>query len=521
MADSRTQTAPVQEAEQGTPASSRFGPEVLDGRSVRQTAARGVAINAGFQIGLAGLNLARRFLIAIFLTAADYGLWGLIYIAVATILWLKDVGIGDKYIQQDEPDQELAFQKAFSLEVVWCAIFAGLILVGVPIFSVIYGRPEIIAPGCTLALVVLASGFTSPAWIFYRGMRFVQHRLLTSIEPVVGLIVTLVLGAAGFSYWSLVLGAVAGTWATAVACVIVCPYRLRWHFDRRVLKDYYKFSWPLVISSASSIVAVQTAMIVGQATVGLAGLGAIGLAGTIATFTDRVDALVAQSLYPAMCAVKDRLDVLQEAFTKSNRLGLVWGIPFGIGLTLFAPDVVTYLLGDKWRTAEGLLAVFGIACAAKQLAFNWTAVHRARGDTRPIAVNGVATLVTLVVVLIPGMILWGLTGYAVAICASIAVQLVVRAYYLGRLFNSFSFLGHSLRAIAPTIPAMAAVVAARVLESGDRTLAQAVAELVLYAVLTLAATCIFERQLLRELVGYLRGAPDSQWSKQKAFTGDA
>src|SRR4051794_35458660 len=192
--------------------STRIDRAKLHGRSLREHAARGTMVNAGFQIGLALLGASRRFLIAIFLTAADYGLWGLIYTAVASILFLKDVGIGDKYIQQDEADQERAFQTAFSLELVWSSIFAGLIVVGVPFFSLIYGRPDIIAPGCVMALVVLAAAFQSPAWIFYRQMRYVRQRTLLAIEPVLGFCVTMALGAAGLGYWSIVIGLVVGTW---------------------------------------------------------------------------------------------------------------------------------------------------------------------------------------------------------------------------------------------------------------------------------------------------------------------
>jgi hypothetical protein len=41
--------------------------------------------------------------------------------------------------------------------------------------------------------------------------------------------------------------------------------------------------------------------------------------------------------------------------------------------------------------------------------------------------------------------------------------------------------------------------------TGDRTLAMAIAELVLFGLVTLAATFVLERSLLRELLGYLRG----------------
>ena len=41
-------------------------------------------------------------------------------------------------------------------------------------------------------------------------------------------------------------------------------------------------------------------------------------------------------MYPAICAVQDRLELLRESFVKSNRLALMWAMPFGVGIALFA-----------------------------------------------------------------------------------------------------------------------------------------------------------------------------------------
>jgi len=479
----------------------------LEGRSLRSHTARGTIVNAVFMIGLAGLGAVRHFAVAIFLTAADYGLWGLIYVAVATLLWLKEVGLQDKYVQQEEADQELAFQKAFTLNLLWTGLFCGLIVVAMPLFGLAYGRPEIVAPGCVLALAVLGTAFHAPIWILYRRMLFVRERSLQAIEPVVGVVVTVALGAAGFSYWSLVLGALAGIWSASVIAIVTCPYPIRLHYDRHALREYVEFSWPVLVSAGSSIVVVQLAVVLGQETAGLAGVGAIGLAGTIAAFADRVDQVVTATLYPAICSLRERTDLLFEAFTKSNRLALIWGIPFGLGLALFAPDLVSFVLGEKWDVATGLLQVFGVTAAVQQIGFSWPAFQRAVGRTRPLAMYGAAALVVFVCVGVPAMIAWGLTGYAVAICSITGVQLVMRTYYLKRLFGRFAMLRHCARAVMPCLPAVGGVLALRLLETGDRSLALALGELGVFIVLTAAATGIAERSLLREVGDYLRGAP--------------
>jgi hypothetical protein len=62
---------------------------------------------------------------------------------------------------------------------------------------------------------------------------------------------------------------------------------------------------------------------------------------------------------------------------------------------------------------------------------------------------------------------------------------------------------HAARAIAPTLPAAAAVLAVRAL-GGPDTLAATLAEAALYVAATVAATWALERDLLREVAGYLR-----------------
>ena len=474
------------------------------GNSLRAHLARGTIINSAFMAGLAALGATRHFLVAIFLTAADYGLWGLIYVSVATVLWLKEVGVSEKYVQQEEADQEAAFQKAFTLNLLWTGLFCALAVVVMPLFGLLYGRPEIIAPGCVMAAAVMGSVFQSPIWVFYRRMRFVRQRTLEAIEPVVGLVVTIGLGVAGAGYWSLVMGVFAGIWSSALAAVIACPYAFRLRFDRSTLRDYVGFSWPVLVAAGTGVVTIQIAVIIGQEVAGLAGVGAIGLAGTIAAFGDRVDQIITSTMYPAICAMRDRTDLLVESFTKSNRLVLIWGIPFGLGLALFASDLVTFVLDDKWQVVTGLLQVFGVTTAVKQIGFSWPAFQRAVGETRPLAVYGAAALVVFGVVGVPAMLAWGLTGYAVGICAITAAQLVIRTYYLKRLFGGFGMVRHSFKALVPCLPAVAVVAAVRLLETGGRTPLLALAELALFLLVTAAATWASEKALLREMVGYLR-----------------
>jgi len=476
----------------------------LEGGSLREHTARGVIVNSAFQVGFAVLNLVKRVGVAAFLTTSQFGLWGIIATTLITLGWLKQVGISDKYIQQDEPDQEVAFQKAFTLELAYTLLFYVFLFVALPVYALAYGRPAIILPGLILSLSFLATAMQTPIWIAYRQMRFVRQRGLEGIDPVISTVVTLGLAVAGAGYWSLVIGAVAGGFSSAAAAVAWSPYRLAWRFDRRALGEYFGFSWPLVLSSASGIVIVQGSILIGNYAVGLAGLGALALANAFASFADRVDDVIRHTIYPAVCAVRDRADLLFEAFAKSNRVALMWGLPFGIGLALFAPDLVHFALGDKWRGATGLMQAFGLIIGFRQIAFNWTVFMRAVDRTRPIAISGLLAVASFAVVTVPLMLILGLTGYAAGMAVALIVDLAVRGYYLSRLFTRFRLAKHVARAVAPSLPAVVLVLTVRLASSGmERTPAIALAELGIYALATGVATYAFERPLVREVLGYL------------------
>ena len=124
-------------------------PPLTDGgpsQSLRTTTARGTLINAAFMVGLQTLGLLKGFVIAAFLTKSEYGVWGLLVISLGTLSWLKDVGISDKYVQQDESDQELAFQKAFTLELTFSGLFLLLLFPPCPCWRSSTGRRSSCSP---------------------------------------------------------------------------------------------------------------------------------------------------------------------------------------------------------------------------------------------------------------------------------------------------------------------------------------------------------------------------------------
>jgi O-antigen/teichoic acid export membrane protein len=471
-----------------------------------------VLVNSAFDIGLSSLGLIRGFILAALLTTVDYGVWGVLAVSLGVLAQLKFVGVSDKYIQQEESDQELAFQRAFTAELVATGIAIVPMLVALPIVAVVYGHWELVPPGLVLITVMVASALQAPIWVYYRSMHFVRQRSLAAIEPIVAFLVAIGLAIAGAGYWALAIGVVAGAWSAAIAAIATSPYRLRWRYEPGSLKVYFRFSAPIFLATASTVVVANAAAIATNSHLGLAGVGAVAVAANISAFTTRVDDLVSGTLYPAICAVQNRLDLLRESFVKVNRVALMWAMPFGCGLALFAGDLIHFVIGEKWRPALVLLEITGVVAAVAHIGFNWDDYFRARARTVPIAVAAVASAVAFMVVGLPLLFAYGLTGLAIGFAAQAAVNLVFRGWYLAQIFDGFSFARHAWRAVLPTVPAVAAVLLMRQLEHGARSGAMAIAELAVYVLVTVLATWLFEGSLIREAVSYLlrRGAGTAQ-----------
>jgi hypothetical protein len=112
---------------------------------------------------------------------------------------------------------------------------------------------------------------------------------------------------------------------------------------------------------------------------------------------------------------------------------------------------------------------------------------------------------TFFLITVPLILTLGLTGYAIGMGAGTVIQVFMRGYYLRRLFAGFKLRDHFLRAIAPSVPAAGAVLLLRVVDSGVARLPRTLLELAIYIVVTGVATWFFERDLIKEMVGYLRG----------------
>lgn len=467
---------------------------------LRFRTARGALVNAAFMLLLELLRFFRRFVIAGLIAVSEYGLFGILAAIAGNLFRLREIGINDKFIQQTAPDQELAFQRALTLELIVAGLFSVAIAGLAPVMAAGFGERELLWLTLALASVPPGVALQAPYWIFYRRMDFVRQRLMQAVDPVVAFAVSIALAIADFGVWSLVLGLIAGVWTGAAVALAQSPYRLRLRFDRETARSYFSFSWPVALAVASGVVVAQATTIVGFATVGVAGVGIMALANSLIQYATRADDIITGTMYPALCAIQDRQRVLLETFVKSNRLLMSWALPIGAVLVLFGPEMVTGLLGDRWAEAGVLVQYFGAAAAINQVVFNWSAYYRAKGETRPLAVYGTVAATTHLAIALPMLAIWDLEGLGIGLLISTAAGVGVKLFYSRRLFPELSLVRLVSFGASPALGAAAAALGLRI--AGMSLEVQALA----FAAALLVLTAWLEGGLFREIGSYFRGS---------------
>jgi O-antigen/teichoic acid export membrane protein len=481
------------------------GPGAAAERSgLRAVTARGGLINAAFLSGAEGLVLAQGLLATALLGPRAIGLYGIVTTTAMTIVQLRRVGIDEAFVQERAGDEEAEFQRAFTVELAIGLAAALLIAVLAPVLAAAYGDDRLLALTLAVAYLPVAFALQAPQWVAFKAMDYVRLRTLQAIVPLGTVAVAVPLLLAGVGVWALVIGPLCGNAVAVLAAWRWSPYRLRLRPERAAARRYLRFSWPIFVTSLVALLVAQAQVAVFGLADGLAAAGWITLAATLTRYADRADQILATTIYPAIVRVRERIDVQEELFAKSNRLTLMWAFPFGAGLALFAGDLVGFVLGERWRGAVVLVAGLAAAAAIQQLGYNWFSFYRARGESWPQAVESGVLAASFAAFAVPGALLGGPPWFVAGRIACAACVVGVRRAYLRRLLPGARLGALAVRAGLPVALASAPVLALRLaLWGGERTLLQALAELALWLGGLALATHRLERGLLAELRGYL------------------
>ncbi|MGW0808392.1 oligosaccharide flippase family protein [Nonomuraea sp. NPDC002799] len=407
-------------------------------------------------------SFAMGLILARLLAPGDFGVYAVALAATAFVMSVKDLGIMVATIQWRGKLEEMAP----TATVLSFLSAMGLYLVfwwGAPAFAELAGTPQAAPVVRLLTAVILVEGFTAVrAATLIR--RFEQGKLTMAIGAgfAVNAVVAILLAANGAGAFSFAFGQVAQSVVTGVLIFFAAKLPVRLGLDRPIAVKLLKFGLPSAAGIGLETVLLNAGYIVVGDILGHVWLGFYLLAFNMSSW---VPGLIGQAVRNVTIPGFSRLaehtsDALSEGVRRAAPMLLTAILPIAVVMSVLAHPLVSFLYGEKWDQAAGVLRWLALVMVTRMLLSLALDILSGKGDTRATMWMNLCYGAALIPALIVGTHLQGIRGAAIGqMAAGLLVALPVAAYFLHRA-------GVRLAPVLPTLvrPLLAALVAAFVTE---------------------------------------------------------
>jgi len=322
------------------------------------------AVSFGEKYTLLLLNTIGMMVLARLLTPAEIGVYAVGAVLAGLAQAVRDFGVGPYVIQEKQlTEDKLRAALGTSILVAWS--LAAVVLCGSGVAARFYRDPRLSTVLQLLSINFLLIPFSSLALPFLRRqMRFSAIFAINTVSTAAQLLVSVTLAWLGYSYLSLVWGAVAGTAAALLVSLCCWPPGLpRWP-ARRGMRVILKFGSISTVSSVIDELGVAAPDLIIGKMIGVAEVGIFGKAqGVLNVFNQLVTGAISPVVFPLFSAQARAGDDLRQAYltTASYMTVLAW--PFFGFVAIMAPAVVRVLYGEQWDACVPLIRIICLSSA--------------------------------------------------------------------------------------------------------------------------------------------------------------
>lgn len=425
------------------------------------------AVSGSMWTGLAfvinkSVALASAVVLARLLEPEQYGLAaiGLLVAAFAEVLGEGGLGSAVVYVKGDDRP---VVRNALSLAVMTGALATLLGLVTAPILADAFDEPDAVPILVVLSSVYVMSSLRHVyAGALARQLLFKKRIIPDTVRALVKATVTIVLAIMGFGPWAIVWGQLAGTAADLLAFVVVTGRRLfPGRLQRVVAEPLVRFGSPLIVVGLIGVILQNADYVMVGARAGTEDLGVYSLAFKVPELSLlALPFITGQALFPIFVrldAVDDGAAGFRRGVLAAVRAIAAIAVPVAVVLSVFAPEIVEGVFGEKWAAAGPVLRALALYGLLFALSFTLGDGIKAKGEAGLLAKLGAVRMV------IGLPVLWWAAGHGIEWVAWAQVVLagallaVTAVLAVGKLQVGVGALGG-----AYAVPALAGVAAAAV-----------------------------------------------------------
>lgn len=302
------------------------------------------------------------------LEPSDFGVLAMVTIPISFMRMFSESGL-ERAVVQSNQDLRVAANTAFWGNLTVACLGCSTLMVIAPQVAAFFS-----STGVESALRILALQLPLGALASVQRALLVRHldfrklfvvRLLRSGGPA---ILVVVLALAGFGFWSLIWGSLAGASLNALLLWIASPWRpsLDLRFD--VARSMVRFGgWVILEGILGWLLVWGDSVLVGKF-LGARELGVYRVAWSVAgAVFGFVFNPITAVLFPLFSRLQGDRQQLWQYFSRVNRAVMGLCLPMGVGLYFVAPLLVRVVFGERWHGLDITLQLVGLT-----LGLSWT-----------------------------------------------------------------------------------------------------------------------------------------------------
>lgn len=335
-----------------------------------------------------------------------FGVLATVAMIISFVDMFTDAGF-QKYLVQHEFENEnemfknanVAFWTNFGISIfLWV-----LIIVFSDSIAVMVGNPGLGHVISIAGVQLILTSFSSIQMALYR--REFDYKTLFLIRMILVCIpfaITIPLALLGFSYWSLIIGAITNQLMNAAVLTFKSKWKPRLFYDMEILRDMISFSIWSLIESISIWVTVWVDMFVIGSSFNQYYLGLYKMS---TTMVNELMGLIIAATVPVLFAALSRLNndktQFEYMFLKTQRFVSILVFPLGVGTYLFSYLAADMLLGKQWSEASTIIGVYALTNSILVVfGYYCSEVYRAKGKPKLSFLAQILHLVVLIPVCI-------------------------------------------------------------------------------------------------------------------------
>lgn len=395
----------------------------IDIASIKRQSIRGGAITFVTQGANIAIQLTSTLVLARLLKPTDYGIVAMVMAVTGFAGLFRDLGLSSAIIQRDKLTHE-QLSTIYWINVALGALLTVVVASMSPLVGWFYGRPELNMVTAIVSLSFIIGSFgAQPGALLTRKMLFGRLAVAQLAGALVGLTVSIVMALNGFSYWALVVGALAGGIITTILLNSLCGWRpgvaVRGAGVRSLLKYGASITaFDIVNYFQRNLDNILLGRFWGADALGLYSRAYALLMFPIQNIRGPINAVA----FPAMSRLQNQPDLLRAYYVRVTSLLAFISMPVAALLFVISKPLIDLLLGPAWSGVAPIFSFLAVAAFIQPTSGLAGSLLLSMGRSRRYFECGFFNAIVFSASFVAGLP-WGPMG--VALCYAIANYIVL------------------------------------------------------------------------------------------------